>query len=120
MKSAISIVAGFAVLFGIGWLLRLIASALAPELDEASMEAAAMRLGFDLVAAAIAGAATAHLAKNASVASTFASTLFMFLFFAAFLIADGPTVWFELARLPLLPGCVLLAGRLYRDARHRT
>jgi len=119
VKSATSIAAGFAALFGIGWLLRLIASALAPELEEASMEAAAMRLGFDLVAATIAGAATAHLAKNAPVVSTFASYLFMFLFCAAFLVPNGPTAWMELARLPLLPGCVLLAGRLYRNARYR-
>ena len=117
MRSTTGIAAGFVVLFAIGWLLRKAAATLAPDLDEASMQAAAMRLGFDLLAAAVAGTAVAHFARDASLASTFASFLFMFLFFAAFLLADGPTVWFDLARLPLLPGCVLLAAKLYRYAQ---
>lgn len=118
MKSATSFLAGFITLGIVGWVLRGFAAILAPELDEASMEAAATHLGFDCIAAVIAGAVASYCSPTSAGASMFAYLLFMFLFLAAFLIADGPTVWLKLARLPLLPGATLLGGRLYRNARH--
>lgn len=117
MKSATAIVAGFTALGIVALILRWFAAILAPELDEFSVESAAMRLGFDCIGAVVAGAVTAHCSPTRAVLSTFAYLLFMLLFLAAFLIADGPTVWFELARLPLLPGATIIGGRLCRNAR---
>lgn len=110
MGQASAVGIGFVALLGIKW-----GFAYAMDRAEATaLDAAALRLGVDLVAAGLAGAVTAYLG---GAASRLAWVVFYFTFLALFLVADGPYVWFEVARLPLLPGCVLLGGKLFRLAR---
>ncbi|MBL8179167.1 MAG: hypothetical protein JNK48_31110 [Bryobacterales bacterium] len=118
MKTAVSVSAGFFSLFAIGYVLRLAASLVA-EFDEGSIELLALHFGFDLIAAAVAGAAATHVAKplHKPESTGFTGFLFMFLFMAMFFVSDGPTAAVWLARLPLLPICAWLGERLYADAR---
>lgn len=110
MRTFLAVGAGFAVLLGVKWGF----AAVAEGVEAMALEAAALRLGVDLVAAGGAGAVAAYLG---GASSRLASLVFFFTFCALFLVADGPYVWFEVARLPLLPGCVLLGGKLMLLAR---
>lgn len=110
MGTASAVSVGFVLLFGVKWGFAHVAETA----EATALEAAALRLGVDLVAAGLAGALTAYLGGPAT---RLAWVVFYFTFFALFLVSDGPYVWFEVARLPLLPGCVWLGGKLFRMAR---
>lgn len=101
------------VLFGLKWGFASVAEGV----EASALEIAELRLGVDLVLAGMAGALTVYLAKESEAMGRLISYVFFLTFCGLFLVADGPYVWFEVARLPLLPGCVWLGATLMQLAR---